>query len=428
MHHQSNTTEIGGNINGSGTIGNEGDMFQNLEDSKNMEDRSGVSSFEYSNVNCDSDTNPSEIESYSKSETESEAGRVEQSDHENEIPIPLQYDTEENNSPTMEIRRLAIKHCWTRGTIRDVALFVRELGHDVPSVDARTILKTSRIPLNDKHFQYFGLVEGLGHKLHSGLKDNSTIIHLQGHIDGIAIHRKSNRSLWPISVRIINCIDDIPFAVACHCGKPTDIERYLIDFVCELFSLQTRGATYNGIKFEVNIDSLVLDAQARSMVKCVAGCGATNGCERCCVKGKKICRRMNFKSQDSTLRTDKSFREQRDPAHHKGKSPFLKIKKDMIKLFPLDSMHLVYLGVVKRFIDILNGNPLMGKKLKAGKLRHKNKTKRGNTDVAVSNSRYLSNNQKKEMNDLIMKYSKNLPREFNRKGQRLDNLSNWKAV
>ena len=48
MHHQSNTTEIGGNIKGSGTIGNEGDMFQNLEDSKNMEDRSGVSSFEYS--------------------------------------------------------------------------------------------------------------------------------------------------------------------------------------------------------------------------------------------------------------------------------------------------------------------------------------------------------------------------------------------
>ena len=60
-------------------------------------------------------------------------------------------------------------------------------------------------------------------------------------------------------------------------------------------------------------------------------------------------------------------------------------------------------------------------------MRHKNQTKRGNTDVAY-NSRYLSNNQKKEMNELIMKYSKNLPREFNRKGQSLDNLSNWKAV
>lgn len=37
--------------------------------------------------------------------------------------------------------------------------------------------------------------------------------------------------------------------------------------------------------------------------------------------------------------------------HHKGKSPFLSIEGfDMIHGFPLDPMHLVYLGVMRRLL------------------------------------------------------------------------------
>lgn len=54
------------------------------------------------------------------------------------------------------------------------------------------------------------------------------------------------------------------------------------------------------------------------------------------------------------LRTNDSFRVMDDESYHKYVSPFLDlINVDMVFDFPLDPMHLVYLGVVKRYLTIL---------------------------------------------------------------------------
>ncbi len=55
---------------------------------------------------------------------------------------------------------------------------------------------------------------------------------------------------------------------------------------------------------------------------------------------------------DVFLRTDATFRNQVHKNHHKGRSPLLHLKINLISSFPLDYMHLVFLGVFKRLLTI----------------------------------------------------------------------------
>jgi hypothetical protein len=59
---------------------------------------------------------------------------------------------------------------------------------------------------------------------------------------------------------------------------------------------------------------------------------------------------------DCVLRTDASFRAKLQRQHHKGLSPLLDLKIDLISCIPLDYMHLVLLGVFKRFLTIWTGH------------------------------------------------------------------------
>ncbi|VDQ16932.1 unnamed protein product [Trichobilharzia regenti] len=58
---------------------------------------------------------------------------------------------------------------------------------------------------------------------------------------------------------------------------------------------------------------------------------------------------MVYPTTCAALRTDMSFRNQTFPCQHKGKSPFERLHVDMI---PIDSMHLIYLGVVRKLIGL----------------------------------------------------------------------------
>lgn len=58
---------------------------------------------------------------------------------------------------------------------------------------------------------------------------------------------------------------------------------------------------------------------------------------------------MSFPNIRAERRTDESFRNQSDPARHKGVSPLERLNIDMIKSFPSsDPLHLFDLGVMKR--------------------------------------------------------------------------------
>ena len=59
-----------------------------------------------------------------------------------------------------------------------------------------------------------------------------------------------------------------------------------------------------------------------------------------------------FPEENAFLRTDYSFREQINEEHHLGKSVLEQIPAiDMIQNFPLDPMHLVFIGIIKKLIS-----------------------------------------------------------------------------
>lgn len=67
---------------------------------------------------------------------------------------------------------------------------------------------------------------------------------------------------------------------------------------------------------------------------------------------------MTYPETNAPLRMDEAFAHRQDEDHHKGVSPLLQIQIGMISQIPLDYMHLVCLGVVKRLLLLWMKGPL----------------------------------------------------------------------
>ena len=110
---------------------------------------------------------------------------------------------------------------------------------------------------------------------------------------------------------------------------------------------------------------------------------------------------MTFPEVDAVLRTDVQFDELTNDGHHVGQSPFLGLPIGMVSQFPLDYMHLVCLGVMRRLLWLWMKGPLTCRQ-GAGFVNQ------------VSSS--------------IVRMAKFMPREFLRKGRALADLDRWKAT
>ncbi|KAA3673998.1 uncharacterized protein DEA37_0002466, partial [Paragonimus westermani] len=82
------------------------------------------------------------------------------------------------------------------------------------------------------------------------------------------------------------------------------------------------------------------------------------GCDKCTQERIRVARRLTFPSSHPPLRTHESFICQSNPAHHIGDLPFCDIPIDMVPIFPLDHMHLVCLGVMKRMLNLWLFSPV----------------------------------------------------------------------
>jgi hypothetical protein len=99
---------------------------------------------------------------------------------------------------------------------------LRKNCHPKLPLTARTLLKTVRkASLQTSNMAYFGLEKGILIKIKVGLKpsrDGYQVIKLQFNIDGIPLHRSTNKSFWVISCRVVNSVNDyrhlrLPFFV-----------------------------------------------------------------------------------------------------------------------------------------------------------------------------------------------------------------------
>ena len=127
------------------------------------------------------------------------------------------------------------------------------------------------------------------------------------------------------------------------------INSFLREFVQELNELLEIGISIYDKKYDVKLRSIIADAPARSFVKQIRGHGAYFGCDRCEVKGHYSKGSMSYDVLNDMRRTHLSFVNQRQAIYHKEVSPLTDVRYiNMIEDFPLDYMHCILLGVVKR--------------------------------------------------------------------------------
>jgi len=174
-------------------------------------------------------------------------------------------------------------------------------------------------------------------------------------IDGIPLTESGVNDFWPIMERLEGDLND-PFVIGVMCGpgKPKSLDDYLRKFCAEVLELTENGVEFNGNTYPFKVRHYILDAVARSQFKCISGHSSEKTCEKCTVQGVYFMKRETFANLDCPLRTDESFSAREDPAHHSGTSPLESIlHTKMVSQFRLDGMHLIHLGIMKRYLKQL---------------------------------------------------------------------------
>lgn len=228
-------------------------------------------------------------------------------------------------------------------------------------VDTRTLMKTPRnrevIDVSPGKYVHLGLKKSVDVLLGSlNVEDLPNEIKLTFNIDGLPIAKSSTVSFWLILGRIENipklrkCI----FLVGAYHGykKPSCFNNFLEEFVKELKDM-IHQYTHRNRQLKVEVYFIICDAPALANVKYVKSHNGYYGCTKCVQKGERIDNRTVCKLNNCTLRTNVNFRDRNHPEHHNGHSCLEFVEElDMVKHFPLDPLHLIYLGVMKRFLRI----------------------------------------------------------------------------
>ncbi|XP_068993734.1 uncharacterized protein [Neodiprion pinetum] len=243
----------------------------------------------------------------------------------------------------------------------DQLLALLKPAHPILPLSARTLLHTSRrietLNLDNGEMCYFGLEKCLRQKLESGLKKGLSPEHtlrVDFNIDGIPVYKSSGTSFWPILGRSISMIDDSPFVIGVYygTGKPMPLSSYLRDLIKETSRLSTNGFEFNGTKYFVRVGLFACDAPARSMLKMCLGHSGKDACERCKIRAVHLNRKLCYPCDtEFQKRKDSDFvAPSENDRHVKGRSPLLDLYVGLVSQFPLDPMHLIYLGILKRLL------------------------------------------------------------------------------
>lgn len=179
-------------------------------------------------------------------------------------------------------------------------------------------------------------------------------------IDGLPLAKSSNLQLWPIQCLIVNFKRQVPFLVGAFAGssKPESANDFLLPFVTELKGLLSGGITVRGCSIPVCVKAFICDALARSFILSTKGHSGYSACPKCTCEGTYRGGKVVLLDSGCELRTDESFRQQKDPDHHRGTSVLVDLPIDLVKDVPLDYMHLVLLGVVGKLLLLWLSGPL----------------------------------------------------------------------
>lgn len=231
-------------------------------------------------------------------------------------------------------------------------------------------------------------------------------IQLDINIDGIPLYKSSKSQFWPILGQVKNIENSSPFLIGIYCGtkKPDSVNLFLEDLINDLKEGNENCLEYKDKNYKIKLRAVICDAPARSYVKCVKSHNGYSSCNFCIQEGIFENSRMCFPETNASVRTNESFRSRIHEDHHlkEGEimSPFEELDIDMVHSFPLDYMHLLLLGIMKKLLMIWL----------SGELRVR-----------------MSSNTVAVLNNLLEIISKTQSRCFARPSRSLNDLKFWKS-
>lgn len=292
-------------------------------------------------------------------------------------------------------------------------LGILQVFHPSLPKDPRALLKTPRMYENSEikvfndgisHYYHFGVRAGIANAVKSGDVAGIYTLSLIVNTDGLQLFRSSNVQFWPILGIVKEARVRSPFLIGLYCGnrKPPSVDEFFSAFVEELKIIQRDGITIHGDHFTVCIDCFVCDAPARSFAKNVKLCGSYFGCEKCIQQGEWH-GRVTYQECHASLRTDNRFADMAEADHHHGTSPLTELGVGMVSQFPIDYMHLVCLGVMRRLLmQWVGKGPTVNCRLPAR----------------------LS----EQISSKLISLRSSVPREFARKPRSVKEIDRWKAT
>lgn len=283
--------------------------------------------------------------------------------------------------------------------------------HNLPS-DIRTLVGKHEkiIPQNISGGEsiYFGL-----HRCLDFICKNSIelpeIINFDINVDGAPIFDNPyiSVSIWPILLvfKNIEGLENNVFPISIFCGsKKPDSLDFLDDFINEYNNMHD-GFTVQNKTIKLNLELIRMDVPAHSFLCQTKSHSGYNACFKCEIQGEYYAHKVIYPyiDEEITRRTNEAFRAQAQEEHHIGESSLVRIPElDMIKQIPIDSMHCVHLGVMKKLLSIW-------------------------FVTKPKSNKYLSNDCFKAVSESIKKLKGCLPSEFHRNLRSLDAINKYKA-
>lgn len=276
--------------------------------------------------------------------------------------------------------------------------------------DPRTFLMTPKTTImrvvQPGLYYHFGILNSLNNIFNKQLSVPLTI-KLAINIDGLPLSKSSGSQLYPILgiVKDYKPLNNIVFPIGIYHGqeKPCCFNNFLEEFVSEAVGLCDKEIMVAGKLTHIEICMLLFDTVAKASVLQIKGHAGYYSCSKCIAEGEHINGRMCFPETNFTKRTNEDFRNQTDENHHIGETILTQISGlDLISTVPLDYMHLVLLGVVKKLLvgTWINGKP-------PNKL----------PSVLVN-----------QISEQLLSFRQYIPREFSRKPRSLKEAKRFKAT
>lgn len=275
-------------------------------------------------------------------------------------------------------------------------------------LDARSLVKTPRNQeirmVAPGTYCHFGLKRSVLNIL-TAIKENVDSINIAINIDGLPLSKSSKQQFWPILGSILPYSN--VFAIGIYYGheKPEDINNFLKDFVNEATEMCKNGIYFNGRNIRCRIKALICDTPAKAFVLCVKGHTGYSSCTKCTTEGEYIGSRLCFPEIDAPLRSDDDFIQKVDDSYHKTNitCSLLEIPHfKPVSNVPLDYMHLVCLGIMRKLIYLwLDGDFYY-------RLQHR--------AIAEISTR------------LTTEIKPSIPTEFARKPRKIEDVKLWKAT